>query len=88
MTGDPGLPASTWCFAESANRVVVAVAPADLDEVLERARDAGVPARECGRTGGDRLRIDGGVDVAVSELAEAWSNAIPRAVAGDVVPSS
>ena len=51
---DGEVPAPAWFFGESASRVVVAVDPVDLDDVLTRARDARIPARDAGMTGGDR----------------------------------
>jgi phosphoribosylformylglycinamidine synthase len=67
-----------WCFAESASRVVLTVDPVGLEEVLTRARDARVPARDAGMTGGGRLVIDGALDVALADAATAWRGAIPN----------
>jgi phosphoribosylformylglycinamidine synthase len=67
-------------FGESASRVVVSVAPADLTAVLERAARAGVPARTAGRTGGTRLRLtiggESGVDLSVDEAESVWAGAL------------
>ena len=67
-------------FSESASRAVVTVAAGGVDALLTMARDAGVPARVIGRTGGRRLRIsvDGrrAVDVDVREAEHRWSTAI------------
>jgi phosphoribosylformylglycinamidine synthase len=76
------LPAAAWCFAESASRVVVTVDPQRLDEVLTRAADAGVAARDAGMTGGSRLVVDGVLDVALADAAARWRGAIPSRVAG------
>jgi phosphoribosylformylglycinamidine synthase len=69
-------------FGESASRVVVSVAPEALDAFLARAAAAGVPARAAGRTGGSRLvmRLGGqvAVDVPVAESEAAWSTALER----------
>ncbi len=46
-------------FGEDQARYVVAVAPENLDAVLARAGEAGVPAARLGRFGGDALRIGG-----------------------------
>jgi phosphoribosylformylglycinamidine synthase len=70
-------------FSETQARALVAVAPAAVDEVLELAERAGVPAREVGRVGGDVLRLafDGGKLAApVAELHRTWSTALPRAL--------
>ena len=67
-------------FGESASRVVVSVAPARAEELLSRARAAGVPAAAIGTVGGDRLRIsvDGAVlvDEPRTALESIWSTAI------------
>jgi len=69
-------------FGESASRVIVSVAPDQLDAFLARAAAAGVPARVAGRTGGSRLvvRLDGevAIDVSVPEAEAAWSSALDR----------
>ena len=44
-------------FGATATRVLVSVAEPQADEVFARARDAGVPARLVGRTGGTRFRV-------------------------------
>jgi phosphoribosylformylglycinamidine synthase len=78
------LPAAAWCFGESASRVVVGVEAGHLDEVLSRAADAGVAARDAGVTGGDRLVVEGVLDVALSDASTTWRDAIPSLVGSDV----
>ncbi|MBV8951843.1 MAG: phosphoribosylformylglycinamidine synthase subunit PurL [Actinobacteria bacterium] len=78
--GEPEVAAA--CFSESASRVVVAVEPARVDEVVTRARDGGVPAAEIGGSGGDRLVADGAFDVALSDATRAYCDAIPNALGG------
>jgi phosphoribosylformylglycinamidine synthase subunit PurL len=60
-------------FGESPSRVVVSVSAAHAQGVLERAKDAAVPARRVGETGGDSLslKIDplGTLLVATSQIA-------------------
>jgi phosphoribosylformylglycinamidine (FGAM) synthase-like enzyme len=80
---EPGIPTAAWCFAESASRVLVAVAPDRLSEVLTRAADAGVPARDIGMTGGPRLVVDGVFDVALSDASHAWRDAIPALIGAE-----
>ncbi len=65
-------------FSESASRVVVCTGrPA---EVMAAAAAAGVPAVVLGMAGGDRLVVDGLVDLTVSEVVTTWAEAIPRAM--------
>jgi phosphoribosylformylglycinamidine synthase len=81
---DAGLRPDALLFGESTGRVVTTTR--DADALLARARRHGVPARRIGRTGGGRLtihppRTEGNlawIDAAVSELHDAWSQAIPR----------
>jgi phosphoribosylformylglycinamidine synthase len=75
-------PALAW-FSESASRVVVAVEPARLEVVLARAAAAGVAATDLGVAGGDRLVAAGAFDVAVSEAATTWREAIPKLLGRD-----
>jgi phosphoribosylformylglycinamidine synthase len=67
-------------FGESAARAVVSCARRDLPALLERARELGVPAREIGETGGDRIRIEPGVDVGLAEAHDVWSRTLPEAL--------
>jgi phosphoribosylformylglycinamidine synthase subunit PurL len=79
---DAGLNVAAALFGESASRVVISVAPADVTRVFELASAAGVPAQLIGQTGGNRLRIAVGgdivVDAAVSEAERAWSTAVEQ----------
>jgi phosphoribosylformylglycinamidine synthase len=68
-------------FGEAPGRVLVATAAPE--EVLRRARAAGVPAREIGRTGGGRLVIGPAqgpawIDAELGRLRAIWEDAIPR----------
>lgn len=68
-------------FAEAPSRVVVCVAgPAAAAEVGARAAAAGVPVTDLGRVGGDRLVVDGLLDVGLADATAAWRGAIPRAL--------
>jgi phosphoribosylformylglycinamidine synthase subunit PurL len=69
-------------FSESASRAVVSVRSDDVSKVLERAATARVPARVLGRTGGQRLQITVGeeiaIDVGLDEAERIWSSAFER----------
>jgi phosphoribosylformylglycinamidine synthase len=80
-TATPGRPDHRWLFAESSSRVVLCVDEVDIDLVLEAARAVGVPATVIGRSGGDRLVVEGLVDLALSEVAAASQGRLARAVA-------
>jgi phosphoribosylformylglycinamidine synthase len=66
-------------FGESPSRALAAVAPAQLDVVRRRAEEAGVALRTIGRTGGDRVVVDGLLDVSVGALARTWRDELPVA---------
>jgi phosphoribosylformylglycinamidine synthase len=84
VTPEPGIGTATWCLAETASRVVLAVDPANVASVLARASDAGVRAVSIGTAGGDRLVAEGAFDVALADATTAWRDAIPNLVAADV----
>ena len=69
-------------FSESASRVVVSVSRPRLPVLLDRARAAGVPAREIGSTGGSRLRLSVGgrpvIDVSVQEAEAIWDSVLEK----------
>jgi phosphoribosylformylglycinamidine synthase II len=67
-------------FSEAPSRVVACVAPGLAAEVAERAAAAGVPVTVLGRAGGDRLVVDGLVDLDVVDTAAAWRRALPTAL--------
>jgi phosphoribosylformylglycinamidine synthase len=68
-------------FSESPSRVVVCALPDAAQEVFRRAGAAGVPASFLGGSGGDRLVVEGLVDVSVADARAAWQAAIPAALA-------
>jgi phosphoribosylformylglycinamidine synthase II len=77
----PGSP--TALFSESQGRILLAVAPGNLERVVEAAERGRVPVRELGEVGGERLLIaaDGaGVDLEVEALRSRWATALPRAL--------
>ncbi|HVF75886.1 MAG TPA: phosphoribosylformylglycinamidine synthase subunit PurL [Acidimicrobiales bacterium] len=76
-----GIDGHAALFAESPSRVVVCAAPDQAQEIVRRAGDTGVPAAFLGGSGGDRLVVDGLVDVGLDEATSAWRDAIPSALA-------
>ena len=73
-------------FGEAPSRVVVSVLPARADDVLARARAAGVPARRIGVTGGDTLAIAvapiGSLSVPLTEVRERREGCL-RSIVGE-----
>jgi phosphoribosylformylglycinamidine synthase len=72
---DGDLDPHVWLFSESGARAVVSTAHEAV--ILEAAVKAGVPATVLGRTGGTRLRVDGLLDLEISEMAETFERALP-----------
>ena len=69
-------------FGEHPSRVVVCVASDRLGEVHRRHVDAGVAATLLGTAGGDRLVVDGVLDLALDDVGVAWRDRLPAALAG------
>jgi phosphoribosylformylglycinamidine synthase len=66
-----------WLFAESPSRFVLAIDPAAVGEVQRRQGAAGVNGRVVGEAGGNRLVVDGLVDVALADAVAAWRGRLP-----------
>jgi phosphoribosylformylglycinamidine synthase len=64
-----------WLFAESPSRFVLAVDPAAVGEVQRRTGGVVV-----GEAGGDRLVVEGLVDVALADAVAAWRGRLPEAL--------
>jgi len=79
-----GITGHAELFSESPGRVLVGTS--DPDAVVTAAVGAGVPATVIGRAQGERLVVDGLVDLAVSEVRRAWRAALPLAL-GEPVPA-
>ncbi|MDP9070802.1 MAG: phosphoribosylformylglycinamidine synthase subunit PurL [Actinomycetota bacterium] len=83
-----GLTGHQELFSESPSRVVVCAHPNAAQEVAQRARAVGVPVAALGRAGGERLVVEGLLDVGLAEALDAWRGAIPRALSASSVPST
>ncbi len=70
-------------FGESAGRVVLCTDRAD--DVLALAAEGGVPAAVIGGAGGERIVVDGLVDMMVADATASWRAALPEAL-GETVP--
>src|SRR5207237_6786902 len=79
---DEGTNRAAALFGESASRVLVSADVDAVSRVLERAAEAGVPARVVGRTGASRLRIavagQLAIDVSIDEAERGWSTSAER----------
>jgi phosphoribosylformylglycinamidine synthase len=80
-------PATTMLFNESQSRIVISVAPEDLQMTMSILQEGQIPFRQLGRVGGDQLRIRiGNEEFAwpIGVLYDDWWNAIRRAVESDL----
>jgi phosphoribosylformylglycinamidine synthase len=66
-------------FSESPSRVVICTS--DPDALTAQAEAAGVSWSRLGRAEGDRVAVEGLVDLSLEELSGAWRDAVPRAMA-------
>jgi phosphoribosylformylglycinamidine synthase II len=73
---DPATEGRRWLFNEAPSRILVSVAPARRDQLAALADAEGVPWRELGEVGGDRLVLEGWLDLPLEPLAAAWQLAM------------
>lgn len=69
-------------FGESQSRIIVSVAKEDISVFMSIAERHGAPAVVIGKVGGERLKIDGLIDIPVCELKAAWKDALERLLRG------
>jgi phosphoribosylformylglycinamidine synthase subunit PurL len=72
----PGGRLDAALFGESQGRFVVSAAPRSMPALQQLARDHHVELALLGLTGGDRVVLDGQVDVPLPELRQAWEEAL------------
>ena len=74
-----GLAGYEELFGEGPSRVLLSVPPATIELVTGMAQAAGIPVIPLGTGGGDRLVVEGLIDIAVAEATAAWKAALPAA---------
>jgi phosphoribosylformylglycinamidine synthase len=67
-------------FGEAPSRVIACVSEEAVQSVTGQAQQAGVAVTVLGEAGGDRLVVDGLIDLRVDEMIGAWRTALPRAL--------
>ncbi|MFA4874050.1 MAG: phosphoribosylformylglycinamidine synthase subunit PurL [bacterium] len=65
-------------FGECGARIIVSTTPANAQAVIAIARELGAPAKEIGKVGGRMLAINNFVSIAVAELHQRWTEALPK----------
>ena len=81
-----GVPGYAELFGEGPSRVLVSVPVASLPVVQAKGGAAGIPVQVMGVAGGDRVVIEGLVDVSVADATEAWTGALPAAISSAAPP--
>ena len=75
-------PAHAFWFGEDQARYVVTADPGKAGRILDRARAAGVPAREIGATGGSELTVAGEQPVSITRLRDSFEGWFPAFMSG------
>jgi len=73
-------------FNESQSRIVISVAPSNLEKTMSILRDRSVPFQQLGKVGSDELRIRVNSETLqwpIAGIYDDWWNAIQRAVESD-----
>jgi phosphoribosylformylglycinamidine synthase len=78
------IPAHAHWFGEDQARYLITVPAGQADAVLQRARDASVPALRVGVTGGAALTIDGERPLSVADLKNRFEGWLPAYMAGEL----
>ena len=66
-------------FGERQSRIVVGLPEDRWDVLAGLAADSGVPFLKLGYTGGGSFRLNGQIDLTVSEIADVWNNGLEAA---------
>jgi len=69
-------------FGELQSRIIVSVPPAKARKLQDRAAQEGVELRKLGVVGGNRLVVEGLIDVPVEQMAAVWHNGLEAALKG------
>ncbi|PKB71798.1 MAG: phosphoribosylformylglycinamidine synthase II [SAR202 cluster bacterium Io17-Chloro-G6] len=66
-------------FGERQSRIVVSLPEDQWDAVASLASDLEVPVTRLGYTGGDRFRLNGTVDLPLTQISDVWNNGLEAA---------
>jgi phosphoribosylformylglycinamidine synthase len=80
VTLPTGLAPLAALLGESPSRALLAVRPEAAADLAELAARGGVPAARIGVTGGDRLVVEGVLDLGLDLLGNRYEGAIHRAL--------
>jgi len=77
--------AHAFWFGEDQGRYVITVPLGQADPITNRVREAGIPVRPLGMTGGDALTLRAERPILVAKLREAFEGWLPSYMAGGVI---
>jgi len=81
FTGDFPVP-DRWdaaLFGERQSRIIISLPASPWDAIVCLCSDLNVPVARLGYTGGERFRLNGKVDLPVSQISDAWNNGLEAA---------
>lgn len=67
-------------YSEAQSGILVSVSADAVGEIERVCETEGIPVCRLGETGGDRLRIDGLIDLEIGTLAEGYESVLPEAM--------
>jgi phosphoribosylformylglycinamidine synthase len=70
--------ADALLFGESQSRIIISCEPDQAASLINHFMKNNIPCVAIGRTGGERFSINGLIDVELSDLADAFYNALPH----------
>jgi phosphoribosylformylglycinamidine synthase len=78
------IPAHGFLFGEDQGRYLIAASGAGADMLAEKAREHSVPFARIGTFGGERLSVDGLMDLALADVRAAHEAWLPAYMAGPI----
>jgi phosphoribosylformylglycinamidine synthase len=81
---EDGLPPAASLFGETQSRIVVTVAEKDAEALVSHIIGQDVPYAVLGTVGGERLVIEGTIDVSLDDMRDAFEPTLAALVAGAV----
>jgi len=79
---DDGLAPHASLFSETQSRIIVTCDSDSSDDVLVVLQEASVPYSVIGEVGGERMLIDGAIDLRLADCAYAYNNALKNMLEG------
>ncbi|MEW5994723.1 MAG: phosphoribosylformylglycinamidine synthase subunit PurL, partial [Candidatus Zixiibacteriota bacterium] len=82
ITLNDSMRADCLLFGEAQSRVIISSDEADAKKVQSHFDERQVPCRRIGMVGGDSLNIDDMINASITDMIDAWYNALPRLMDG------